>query len=739
MSEFKHTVQISVPCVQVLPEITTGHEPPPLEGLPVGSKLVSFQQNHEAGRPDAEKQAIYGVFRTPEEFLEEVCKLRHPYNIPIAADMDNLDAMTKVMQLGKIGTMKYRLSQVFKYRGIAAQLEKEEAELHQRMQPDIGAVMASKRLLLFRKMMEDAGIVDDKLFEEMRDGFRLTGQLEASGQFKPRFKPAELSIDELRRSSKWAKHAIIGSCKRVGENEDVARAVWDETLSQCEAGWIRGPFSGKELDDRFPAGWIPSKRFGVVQGSKVRAVDDFSEFLVNAACGTSEQIVLQGLDDVAAAAKYMLSAPGGDGNIWVPSKSGEHVCQGEFEASWKLDELQDLQGRAIDLKSAYKQLARHTEDNWCSILAVWSPMEKQVYFFESVALPFGAVSAVNAFNRVVRCLRLILCRLFLLTNTSFFDDYCQLEFGPLCESAWKTAETVFALLGWKVALNEEKRLPFSKRFNMLGAVVDLSRSAYGEVLIANKPSRVQELLDFSESLEQGVKFGEAELQSLRGRLLYAAGNTFGRCTQTAVQVLGRLARRGTSTFLDSEMVRCIQFATKTLASAMPRRISSWRDEWPVVMFTDGACEDEGRWVTHGAVLCDWSSGSYFVFGDHVPETYVDQWKSFGKKQVIFQAELFPIWIAKRTWSNILKDRQVLWLCDNEAARSAMIRSYSPLLDSMQLVQNCAYEDVRDQTANWYARVPSKSNLSDAASRVDFSCYSQMGFQRVAPSYSHDMS
>ena len=71
---------------------------------------------------------------------------------------------------------------------------------------------------------------------------------------------------------------------------------------------------------------MPS-RFGVVQGAKVRAVDDFSEFLVNAACGTGEQIVLQGLDDVASAAKYMLSAPGEDGNIWVPSAEGMSCLQ----------------------------------------------------------------------------------------------------------------------------------------------------------------------------------------------------------------------------------------------------------------------------------------------------------------------------------------------------------------------------------------------------------------------------
>ena len=44
---------------------------------------------------------------------------------------------------------------------------------------------------------------------------------------------------------------------------------------------------------------------------------------------------------------------------------------------------------------------------------------------------------------------------------------------------------------------------------------------------------------------------------------------------------------------------------------MSGRICAWKDEWPVVIFTNGACEDEGRLVTHGAVLCDWSSGTFW--------------------------------------------------------------------------------------------------------------------------------
>lgn len=64
------------------------------------------------------------------------------------------------------------------------------------------------------------------------------------------------------------------------------------------------------------------------------------------------------------------------------------------------EENTNLLGRCLDLKQAYKQLARHPADSWASVLAVLNPGDSKVYFFEAVALPFGSVSSVLAFNRV---------------------------------------------------------------------------------------------------------------------------------------------------------------------------------------------------------------------------------------------------------------------------------------------------------------------------------------------------
>ena len=44
-----------------------------------------------------------------------------------------------------------------------------------------------------------------------------------------------------------------------------------------------------ELNSKFPGGYVPSRRFGLVQGAKVCAVGDFSKFLVNVDCGTGEK------------------------------------------------------------------------------------------------------------------------------------------------------------------------------------------------------------------------------------------------------------------------------------------------------------------------------------------------------------------------------------------------------------------------------------------------------------------
>ena len=70
----------------------------------------------------------------------------------------------------------------------------------------------------------------------------------------------------------------------VSEDKNVNDAVWQQTLQEVADGFVEGPFAMKSI----PADVPVSKRFGVVQGSKVRCVDDFTGSSVDLAVQSCE-------------------------------------------------------------------------------------------------------------------------------------------------------------------------------------------------------------------------------------------------------------------------------------------------------------------------------------------------------------------------------------------------------------------------------------------------------------------
>ena len=167
------------------------------------------------------------------------------------------------------------------------------------------------------------------------------------------------------------------------------------------------------------------------------------------------------------------------------------------------------------------------------------------------------------------------------------------------------------------------------------------------------------------------------LESLKGRLLYAAGHTYGRTTQLACQLLHKFGGQGPSVTVTPELVHVVSEALSLLMEAKPRLVQSWSEAPPLLLFTDGAVEDSLQSVTHGAVLVDpWKQQSFFM-GDNIPSEFVQLWMRSGKKQVIAQAEIFPVVIAKATWSKALEGRSILWFLDNESARMSLVRNFPP--------------------------------------------------------------
>ena len=283
---------------------------------------------------------------------------------------------------------------------------------------------------------------------------------------------------------------------------------------------------------------------------------------------------------------------------------------------------------------------------------------------------------------------------------------------------------VMQLLGWTISSGDDKRRPFSKSFEILGAVISLPSSAGGPVEVSNKASRLEQLSDQVIELRRSFNktISRSFLESVKGRLLYAAGHTFGRSTQLACQLLHRVSGSAASVMVTAELIHVVSEALSLLIAAKPRKIDRWSDLPPILIFTDGAVEDNGGKGTHGALLLDPVHQRNFVFGDFVPENFVNAWMKFGKRQVIAQTEIFPVLVAKETWTEEIRGRSILWFLDNESAKMALIRNFSPVIDSFMLLQANAVLDVETQSRNWYSRVPSESNPSDSASRLEFGEY-----------------
>ena len=140
-------------------------------------------------------------------------------------------------------------------------------------------------------------------------------------------------------------------------------------------------------------------------------------------------------------------------------------------------------------------------------------------------------------------------------------------------------------------------------------------------------------------------------------------------------------------------------------------------EPPILVFTDGACESK---TSIGGVMFVPGQAPR-AFGCEMQDSDIEAWKSKSTQaQVIGQAEIFPVLVAKLTWAEQLRGRRVIFFLDNESAKIALIRAYSPVLSSLKMVMESSAWDFHNQCSVWYARVPTSCNVADDPSRMTIS-------------------
>ena len=259
---------------------------------------------------------------------------------------------------------------------LAAELESEELKLKSEMSASRRKILESKRLLLMKHVIINEGYDDVGLADDLISGFSLVGDAPKSHVLPQKMTPSTLSTADLKSNASKANKALRFMTRSSGDAE-LDQKLWDRTQVELQRGWLLGPLRWEDL----PETAVVSRRFPISQSEKVGPIDDFSQSQVNSTVTTYEQATVGGPDVICALAVKLMKGLKDNGRS------------------------SQLVGRALDLASAYRQLAVAEDSYDFAFLSIFNPTNGEAALYRQVALPFGSVRAVNAF---IRCSRFFL-------------------------------------------------------------------------------------------------------------------------------------------------------------------------------------------------------------------------------------------------------------------------------------------------------------------------------------------
>ena len=207
--------------------------------------------------------------------------------------------------------------------------------------------------------------------------------------------------------------------------------------------------------------------------------------------------------------------------------------------------------------------------------------------------------------------------------------------------------------------------------------LDISRIFLRQSTVGNKEGRVPKVTALLSQCARNQWISTQMLESVRGKLNYIDAQIFGRVGRSVTEVLSRKHGTGSGKSFSDEDLSDIIWLVAWLEDATPRPLTPSNQGPPLLLFTDGACEPtlEGRLTTCGAVLLDRRDMKALCFGVEVSKALQKEWSDLagGKNQLVTEAELLPLLLARKLWENRLNNSKLLVFVDSNPARFACIK------------------------------------------------------------------
>ena len=660
-----------------------------------GSSLCASEVSQAALTPEAPTPYIvhderlnlaFGVYYSEAEFVREASCLGHPRSLCGSWPGHIAEAVHCLAKHSHHDVLTKRHRWLAKW-------TKRASEIHARPDPRweikdkaMAGVLCKKRLQLLHEIIEAENYPDKDLAKDIWRGFNLVGRCPTSGVLPGKLVPATLLAEDLQGCARKVQDALRTS---LGSSGDHATDVelWDKTLAEASRGWLIGPFEWESLAPNE----VPSHRFPLRQGGKLRPIDDYSLSGVNACVTTLEAPTVDTVDVAAAMAAKL---------CWSLKDRGR---------------ASKLVGRSYDLTSAYRQLCVSKESRPFAIVAVYDPHRKRAVWFRQVCLPFGSKASVNGFIRCGRCIQWLANRCLWIAASSYYDDYIVLSDDVLEVSTGNAMDLLFSLLGWEFDKEGAKADVFSSSVSALGVVLRLERTDSGIVLVDNTDKRRSDLDAMLSGILNRGCLESGEGLSLRGKLSFADSHVMGRAGRYALKVLSdHLHAVPFRKSMSSEVSCALKFMRERLRSGVPRFVPKPIDRCFLV-FTDACFHDDGSGGL-GAVLISPLGSVVSWFDMPLRAEHTAAFLGSSGRTCIGELETIAVPIAYDVWSSRLEKTESVNYIDNVGAQFALVKGCS---SSLQLTKLCHYGATLFEQGSmlvWRARVPSSSNIADSPSK-----------------------
>lgn len=310
--------------------------------------------------------------------------------------------------------------------------------------------------------------------------------------------------------------------------------------------------------------------------------------------------------------------------------------------------------------------------------------------------------------------------------STYFDDYvvfCREEEQQHVESV---VSLFFQLLGWVVS--EDKSSTFSNVARALGLVIDLTDCKLLKCRVCNTEERQAELKSFIDGVLASRTLTKKDGERLRGRLIFAEAQIFGRRAAKAMGVLSQHVTKGKSNSVTDDLAGALVFLRDKIVGGRPREIGPFTSD-VLHLYTDASFELGHDYpVGIGGVLIHPVSGRRSYFSVGIPASELARWNPLKSENPIFEFETLAVYIACRVWSKELTGRSAVVFTDNEGSLGALIKCRCDNAVGMRYVELVTGLEESFQISMWYERVNTASNIADAPSRFIFDEF-QLGDRR----------